>query len=294
MSSSASASAVCVVADIAPEAYADARLVAASLEEVCCALMALANIFTSTALVPGADRLLVLGLMHGKHITLYPRDATADATRAVAGSAAEVIRESLARELGEHVPSTADVRPALAPALARCLCWIHKARGGVAAIAAVGGTGNRQHELRGGAANGKLGNELGGGPASDARILTILASPDPPEQYVSVMNAIFASQSASVMVDGIALHRSSAGELPQSEYLHQLCSMTGGSYIQPQREDALVNYCKLFMMLGKRQRKSDDTNGVVSGSGWRSIGNRGRMSALTLSHSVRYRRCTRD
>ena len=172
--------------------------------------MALANIFTSTALVPGADRLLVLGLMHGKHVTLYPREAN-DGPRAVAGSAAEVIRASLARELGEHVPKSGGARPALAPALARCLCWIHKARGGVAAIAAVRGTGRRQqHQLRGGA-DGNLGSEASGGQASDARILTILASPDPPEQYVSVMNAIFASQAAGVMVDGIALHRIAAG-----------------------------------------------------------------------------------
>jgi transcription initiation factor TFIIH subunit 3 len=61
-----------------------------------------------------------------------------------------------------------------------------------------------------------------------ARILTVLSSPDAPEQYVPVMNCIFAAQRMGVSIDTCLL-------LPEKEstFFQQAAYLTGGVYLRP-------------------------------------------------------------
>ncbi|KMZ74119.1 putative RNA polymerase II transcription factor B subunit [Zostera marina] len=64
------------------------------------------------------------------------------------------------------------------------------------------------------------------------RILCLQGSPDGPEQYVAVMNAIFSAQRSSVLIDSCVLGLNSA-------FLQQASHITGGVYIKPQQLDGL-------------------------------------------------------
>ena len=231
---------------------------------------------------------MVLGMMAGRYVTLYDpyidplrRNYTSEedtdmdddplaADHQIHDVASE-FQYNLLRVLEEYQSNSSSTSQntsslkqnhpvALSQALARCLCWIHRSRGGVAAAAALG-------QQNSASSSGK--HRTDDGSLAAARILVLLSSPDPVDQYVDMMNVIFASQSAKVMIDGIALCRpipSAAGHGPghkqplrplqaQSEYLQQICFMTQGCYIQPMREDALANYCKLSLLLGSAERQ---------------------------------------
>ncbi|CAM9891327.1 unnamed protein product, partial [Ectocarpus sp. 8 AP-2014] len=63
--------------------------------------------------------------------------------------------------------------------------------------------------------------------ASPARALVLSGSPDVPETYNSVMNAIFSAQKAGVLVDCAVLGESST-------FLQQAAYLTGGLYLEHQ------------------------------------------------------------
>ena len=263
----------CVVVDITPAAYARGAA-AAPLEEAVSAVWALLNALTGLARARGACRAMVLGLLPGRYVTLYDPLLSGDGA-----PPAEVLRAGVLRELEAHGFGGAGDRGApvaLAPALSRALCWIHKARGGV--MAAATDRLLRERGAGGGALGPARAPERAPAPAKDAgagaRVLVLLASRDPAEQYVGVMNAIFAAQGAGVVIDGVPLHRlAGARAPPQSEFLQQMCSMTGGSYVAPMRDDALVNYFKLFLATGVRERRRLLRAGGDAG-GVGNVGNR--------------------
>ena len=51
-----------------------------------------------------------------------------------------------------------------------------------------------------------------------------------------------------------------------------MCSLTGGSYVAPMRDDALINYFKLFLATGVRERRKLLVSGADAGCD--NVGNR--------------------
>ncbi|XP_026663879.1 general transcription and DNA repair factor IIH subunit TFB4 isoform X1 [Phoenix dactylifera] len=68
------------------------------------------------------------------------------------------------------------------------------------------------------------------------RILCLQASPDGPEQYVAVMNAIFSAQRSMVPIDSCVIG------VQHSAFLQQASYITGGVYLKPQQLDGLFQY----------------------------------------------------
>ncbi|KAL5729539.1 RNA polymerase II transcription factor B subunit 4 [Ranunculus cassubicifolius] len=68
------------------------------------------------------------------------------------------------------------------------------------------------------------------------RILCLQGSPDGPEQYVAVMNAIFSAQRSMVPIDSCVIGSQHSAFLQQASYI------TGGVYLKPQHLDSLFQY----------------------------------------------------
>ncbi|WKA09448.1 hypothetical protein VitviT2T_027093 [Vitis vinifera] len=68
------------------------------------------------------------------------------------------------------------------------------------------------------------------------RILCLQGSPDGPEQYVAVMNAIFSAQRSMVPIDSCVIGAQHSAFLQQASYI------TGGVYLKPQQLDGLFQY----------------------------------------------------
>ncbi|KAG5524746.1 hypothetical protein RHGRI_031427 [Rhododendron griersonianum] len=68
------------------------------------------------------------------------------------------------------------------------------------------------------------------------RILCLHGSPDGPEQYVAIMNAIFSAQRSMVPIDSCLLGAQHSAFLQQASYI------TGGVYLKPQQLDGLFQY----------------------------------------------------
>ncbi|XP_043713115.1 general transcription and DNA repair factor IIH subunit TFB4-like isoform X2 [Telopea speciosissima] len=68
------------------------------------------------------------------------------------------------------------------------------------------------------------------------RILCLQGSPDGPEQYVAVMNAIFSAQRSMVPIDSCVIGAQDSAFLQQASYI------TGGVYLKPQLPDGLFQY----------------------------------------------------
>ncbi|KAJ6809562.1 putative general transcription factor IIH subunit 3 [Iris pallida] len=68
------------------------------------------------------------------------------------------------------------------------------------------------------------------------RILCLQGSPDGPEQYVAVMNAIFSAQRSMVPIDSCVVGAQHSAFLQQASYI------TGGVYLKPQQLDGLFQY----------------------------------------------------
>ena len=81
------------------------------------------------------------------------------------------------------------------------------------------------------------------------RILCIRASADPPEQYISIMNCIFAAQRCNVVVDACQIGQS------DSSFLQQACHLTGGQYLRPARLGALLQYWLAIFAVDARTRQ---------------------------------------
>ncbi|KAG0476492.1 hypothetical protein HPP92_013333 [Vanilla planifolia] len=68
------------------------------------------------------------------------------------------------------------------------------------------------------------------------RILCLQASPDGPEQYVAIMNAIFSAQRSMVPIDSCVVGMQNSAFLQQASYI------TGGVYLKPPQLDGLFEY----------------------------------------------------
>ncbi|KAI3909378.1 hypothetical protein MKW98_007902 [Papaver atlanticum] len=68
------------------------------------------------------------------------------------------------------------------------------------------------------------------------RILCLQGSPDGPEQYVAVMNAIFSAQRSMVPIDSCIVG------VQHSAFLQQASYITGGVYLKPPQLDGLFQY----------------------------------------------------
>lgn len=68
------------------------------------------------------------------------------------------------------------------------------------------------------------------------RILCLHGSPDGPEQYVAIMNAIFSAQRSMVPVDSCYIGAQNSAFLQQASYI------TGGVHHKPQQLDGLFQY----------------------------------------------------
>ncbi|XP_042520796.1 general transcription and DNA repair factor IIH subunit TFB4 isoform X2 [Macadamia integrifolia] len=71
------------------------------------------------------------------------------------------------------------------------------------------------------------------------RILCLQGSPDGPEQYVAVMNAIFSAQRSMVPIDSCVIGAQHSAFLQQASYI------TGGVYLKPQLPDGLFQYLSM-------------------------------------------------
>ncbi|OMO55525.1 TFIIH subunit Tfb4/p34 [Corchorus olitorius] len=68
------------------------------------------------------------------------------------------------------------------------------------------------------------------------RILCLQGSPDGPEQYVAIMNAIFSAQRSMVPIDSCYIGTQNSAFLQQASYI------TGGVHHKPQNLDGLFQY----------------------------------------------------
>ncbi|THU60883.1 hypothetical protein C4D60_Mb07t17420 [Musa balbisiana] len=68
------------------------------------------------------------------------------------------------------------------------------------------------------------------------QILCLQGSPDGPEQYVAVMNAIFSAQRSMIPIDSCVMG------VQHSAFLQQASYITGGVYLKPQQLDGLFQY----------------------------------------------------
>ncbi|KAI4337804.1 hypothetical protein L6164_016179 [Bauhinia variegata] len=68
------------------------------------------------------------------------------------------------------------------------------------------------------------------------RILCLQGSPDGPEQYVAIMNAIFSAQRSTIPIDSCYIGSNNSAFLQQASYI------TGGMYYRPPRVDGLFQY----------------------------------------------------
>ncbi|KAF3445667.1 hypothetical protein FNV43_RR10843 [Rhamnella rubrinervis] len=68
------------------------------------------------------------------------------------------------------------------------------------------------------------------------RILCLQGSPDGPEQYVAIMNAIFSAQRSMVPIDSCYIGSNNSAFLQQASYI------TGGVYLKPQQLEGLFQY----------------------------------------------------
>ncbi|XP_010530197.1 PREDICTED: RNA polymerase II transcription factor B subunit 4 [Tarenaya hassleriana] len=68
------------------------------------------------------------------------------------------------------------------------------------------------------------------------RILCLQGSPDGPEQYVAVMNAIFSAQRSAIPIDSCYIGTQNSAFLQQASYI------TGGVHHKPQQLDGLFQY----------------------------------------------------
>ncbi|CAL8466549.1 g6085 [Coccomyxa elongata] len=177
-------------------------------------------VFLNTFLaINEANKLVVIAACGDHSDILYTtaslhRESQGPKKAASSGNASEEILRKLHTLLQEEAarPGGDSARPAvLAGALSRALCLINKAQVGN------GGTG-------GGRAPGR------------ARLLVLKGSPDATEQYISVMNAIFAAQKVEVVIDACMLGAH------DSAFLQQAAHLTDGVYLRPKHKGALLQY----------------------------------------------------
>eukprot|EP01119_Soliformovum_irregulare_P010928 TRINITY_DN2694_c0_g1_i2.p1 TRINITY_DN2694_c0_g1~~TRINITY_DN2694_c0_g1_i2.p1 ORF type:complete len:233 (+),score=40.88 TRINITY_DN2694_c0_g1_i2:273-971(+) len=81
------------------------------------------------------------------------------------------------------------------------------------------------------------------------RILVLQISPDVSATYIAMMNCIFSAQKQGVLIDSCIL---SATDSP---FLQQAAHLTGGIYLRPTRQDALLQYLLSCFLADATTRK---------------------------------------
>lgn len=89
-----------------------------------------------------------------------------------------------------------------------------------------------------------------GGPSHpQPRILCLQGSPDGPQQYVAVMNAIFSAQRSMVPVDSCIVGSQ------HSAFLQQASHITGGIYLKPQQPEGLFQFLAMVFATDLHSRR---------------------------------------
>lgn len=81
------------------------------------------------------------------------------------------------------------------------------------------------------------------------RILVITDQLDVEQQYVPVMNAVFAAQRMQVLIDCLMLGKNN------SPYLQVACNQTGGIYLKPIYSNGLIQYLLQYFIMDAEIRK---------------------------------------
>jgi len=89
-----------------------------------------------------------------------------------------------------------------------------------------------------------------GGPSHpQPRILCLQGSPDGPQQYVAIMNAIFSAQRSMVPVDSCIVGSQ------HSAFLQQASHITGGIYLKPQQLEGLFQFLAMVFATDLHSRR---------------------------------------
>ncbi|EGX47029.1 RNA polymerase II transcription factor B subunit 4 [Orbilia oligospora] len=132
----------------------------------------------------------------------------------------------------------------LAGALSAALTYINRI--------CFGGTGGRSSGVPGdekskvNSAGGKVDET---GRTMHAKILVVSVTPDPANQYIPVMNSIFAAQRLKVPIDVCKLRDSTV-------FLQQAADATGGVYMEPEHPQGLIQYLMMGFLPDHLARQS--------------------------------------
>lgn len=221
---------------------ADPPAAAAALQDVISQLIVFLNTFL---LLHDANRVVALVYSRAGSAVAYPRlaepaaaDAAAEDDLFDAGSGAAMDRDTVLRDLrtglvaaaadamaAQALPRNARRPSRVSPSLATALCMINRRR--TLKLSRPGLPEDAKQAAAGSGASLQVSAKraaLGG----QARILHVSRSRDVPEQYVPVMNSIFAAQRMGVPIDTCLLLREG-----DSTYFQQAAYLTKGVYLRP-------------------------------------------------------------
>ncbi|KAJ2916756.1 hypothetical protein MD484_g3611, partial [Candolleomyces efflorescens] len=123
---------------------------------------------------------------------------------------------------GADGPTSAAESPsALVGALIKALCYVNRVSFSPSSAATAAAAQSRDAPLQ---------------AITDPRILILSVSPDLSTSYIPIMNAIFSAQKLKVTIDACQIYG------PETVFLQQAAHLTGGSYLHPERRDALLQY----------------------------------------------------
>jgi hypothetical protein len=206
--------------------------------------MQLLTFFNAFSLLNDANKLAVFTVgAKGCHLahcspSCLPAGATpAPGAAAAAGLPSVAVLEGLKRALTATATSEAGPSAStgafsghcqLSGGLSRTLCYINSQQRRAAAAAA---------GLGGDAALDLPGSGAGQRRRLQARLLCLVAAPDVPSQYISVMNAIFSAQRSGVLIDACHLGHGHSTFLQQVPPRRTLCAW-----------DVVGNHCALVVL----------------------------------------------
>ncbi|KAI0051886.1 transcription factor Tfb4 [Auriscalpium vulgare] len=167
------------------------------------------------------NSLAVFGALPGKSIMLYSSSDVSGGPEVPADSNAyrpfklmnSIVARNIEAEL-ELLETMGDEPPvALVGALTKALCYINRIT----------------HTTSGSSAEDSA-------VAADPRILILSVSPDLSSSYIPIMNSIFSAQKNKIIIDVCKVYGA------DTVFLQQAAHLTGGSYIDLERRDALLQY----------------------------------------------------
>ncbi|KAF8348326.1 transcription factor Tfb4-domain-containing protein [Amanita rubescens] len=184
------------------------------------------------------NTLAVFGALPGKSVILYsstnplndppPADANSYPSFKLVDTA---VVAHIAEELDALGEPEEEEPVALVSALTKALCYINRITLPPAPLP------------------GKKSGSLDSPVLSDPRILILSVSPDHATSYIPIMNSIFSAQKLKVTIDVCQVYG------PETVFLQQAAHLTGGSYIQPERRPALLQYLIMSFLSPPSMRK---------------------------------------